>query len=149
MDGREGVGTPTVCTGVEPPSDRTSDPNEVDSDVKPVCKAGDDNLRPSSVLMSCSLTESAVSPFSFPDPGSSAAVLGIKGGALALRRDCTGLGLDPRDSNSDTGVVGGFLGKFGDMLPHAAGLQHRGVSFSGIFRREFCRQCVFFPCHPN
>ena len=47
--------------------------------------------------------------------GSSGLVEGTKGGALALRRDSgSGLGLALRES---TGVVGGFRGIFGEMLP--------------------------------
>ena len=47
--------------------------------------------------------------------GSSGLVDGMKGGALALRRDSgSGLGLVLRES---TGVVGGFRGIFGETLP--------------------------------
>ena len=49
---------------------------------------------------------------SFPGLDGSGLELGINGGALAFNLDSggMGLGLVPLEFNSDTGVVGGFLG---------------------------------------
>lgn len=109
--------------GTALPSDSTG----VELDIQLICTVGGANLSPIATgsvptsfragLCCWPGSGSILSLFSLPELESSAVVPGTKGGALAFRRDCKGFGLTPRDVNSDTGVVGGFRGIFGEMLP--------------------------------
>ena len=133
MEGRDGVGVPTVCVGNTSAGSALKVGNGGDASTSFFLR--DDlslSFSSSSFLTSSLLRVSVLSPFSsstvFPPSSLSPTSLlapffscaeeeedeeeegaeGIKGRAFAFSRDCNKLGVLDRDESPDAGVVGGF-----------------------------------------
>ena len=112
MEGRGGVGTPTVWMGVEPPSENS----DSDEGTVGVANGHSPKLVPTGSLSFSKACLYSMLRVSYSELEGSGVEMGTKGGALAFSRDGNvGLGLTPRDWV--TGVVGGFLGRFGEAPP--------------------------------